>query len=189
MSVVADYLQELYMYEKVSYIDEDLSSWLKTIGPRNLIKKLSDAVKTKDAGEVEALLKTLPKVEFKKLYTITSKINSRFEEAFDITKKQLAKKFPKLKGLQLDSFALVVSIMTLTKTDLEASVKKTIDKLYKSFQRIGVKNFGSGGMTGASLLLLAGMLVAAALSTLKMSPLLLALAIVGLALIVFMRGS
>ncbi len=187
MGAVVDYLQENYLHEQIIVLDESIASWLKNFNIKNLINKFDSAVKKKDPAMIETLLKVIPKTDFRTLYTIGSKVDENFSAAFDAIKKEAGTKFSTLKGMKLDLFSLIISTTIVMKPDLKKASKDVINDISTKLKKVGVKHFSGDALVGLTLLILSGVLVSATLASLSMDPLIWSIAIVGLAMLVFMR--
>ena len=187
MGAVADYLHESYLYEQIELLDESISTWLKTIRPQNIIDSINKAIKNKDAAKVESILRVLPKSDFKTLYTISSKINDKFASAFNEIRKEAGKKFSNLKGTKLDLFSLIFATTVVSKPNIKKASKEIVFDIDSKLKKAGVKNFGAEGMAGISMLLMSGIFASVAFATLSLTPMLIAIGAVGLAVMTFMK--
>ena len=187
MSAVADYLHENYLHEQIVIIDEGIALWLKSINPKSLITNIDNAIKKKDSSKVEAILRLIPKSDFRTLYKVASNINDNFSVAFNAVKKEAGVKFSNLKGIKLDLFSLIFASTIVAKSNVKKASKEIVSNISDKLKRSGVKNFGSEAVVGVTILTLSGVLVAAALSTLSMTPMIMGIATVGLGLMIFMK--
>lgn len=190
MSAISNYLNELYLYEEVEYLDESFASWVKKIGSKKVIDKLQMAAQRKDLVLIRDIISDIPKVDADKLRSIGKKINKNFDKAYRITEKEAKKQFPELTGNTLKYFTLVVTPFVTISKDMKTTAKDKITKLRKKSKKFGFKKFVEGeGMAGMFLAILAGIFVATAMAHLSLFPLLIGIAVAGFAGLFMLEGA
>ena len=179
MSALDTFLDQIYIIEKIEYIDEGFTELIKTINPKNLVSKIQKTVKQKDAVGLKLLLKKLPKVEFQKLYTIANKINSKVSKAFEVIKKDISLKL-KIKGRQLDFLSLLFAVFVVNEKNVTTTTQRYIHPLIDKM--IAKLREHAGLITSGLLLLMASSLVILAVSPLSITPLLILVAVLCLSM-------
>jgi hypothetical protein len=170
------YLENKYLLEKIQYIDEGFFDWANRLNVQTLVDTMKKTILQKDHQGLLAIFSKLPKVDFQKLFTMADKINPRFNEAFGIMKKQMSKL--KIKGRFLDYISLSFAVLIVDDTDMEKSAKKIVDSVSSK-----VKKLDGGSISlGIMFLILSGSFIAAAVATMHLIPLLIAIALVGLSM-------
>jgi hypothetical protein len=174
------YLEKLYLYEQVKYIDEGFISWAKKTTIEKVINRMNIAIKQKDVGTIQKILKVIPKVEPSKLYQIGKRAHKDFDKAYKIVKKEAINIFPDLNDKKLEYFSLMITPKIALSKDIKSTAKKEIKELNKKLKKAGAKKFGAegGGIIGIVLIILAGALFATAITHLVMFPLLIGIIIV-----------
>jgi len=185
MSAISKYLNELYLYEEISFIDESFVSLAKNIGKSQILKKLQLASKTKDLNSIRRILSAVPKIDPDKLRIIGKKANKDFDKAYKITEKECKEKFPKLKGDSLKYFSLIVTPFVVVSKNMEKTSKDKVSMLSKNAKKFG----GGEATTGMFLAILAGIFGAAALANVSLFTLLIGIVIAGFAGLFIIEGA
>ncbi len=190
MSAISKYLNELYLYEEITYIDENFASLAKKLANNKLINILQTASKTKDLNTVKKVISAIPKVEADKLKIIGNKTNKNFDKAYKITEIEVKKQFPELSGDKLKYFTLIITPFVVISNKMEETARDKIVSLKKKAATLGFKKFSSGeGMAGMFLTILAGAFAATAFANLTLFPLLVAIVIAGFAGLCLLEGA
>ena len=190
MSAITNYLNELYFYEEIYYIDESFASWAKQIASKKIIDKLTLAAQHKDIKMVEKIMSAVPKVSTEKLLKIGKKAHKDFKQAYIATKKEVSKKFINLSGQKLEYLALALTPFIVTSKDIKNAAKEKVAQLKQKAKEPQFKKFGAEGFVGMLfLLLIGGAFAAASFATLTMFPLLVGIVIAGFAMLLMLEGA
>lgn len=190
MSAISKYLNELYLYEEISYIDENFASLAQKLSNNKLINILQTASKTKDLNTVKKVMSAIPKVEADKLKLIGNKSNKNFDRAYKITEIEVKKQFPELSGDKLKYFTLIITPFVAISNKMEETARNKVISLKKKAATFGFKKFSGGeGMAGMFLAIMAGAFAAAAFANLSLFPLLVAIVIAGFAGLCLLEGA
>lgn len=187
MSAVANYLEEIYLYEEIKLIDEGFASWAQQLTQKKIIDKLKLAAQKKDTKMIEKIMSIFPKVSAEKLLKIGKKAHKDFKEAYLLARKEIAKRFPKISGEKKDYLSLALASFIVTSKDMKKGAIEITEKLKKSQGKKAVSQ--EGLFMGMITFLLSGAFIAAALSTLSLFPLLIGIVLASFSMLLLLEGA
>jgi len=122
------YLNEIYLLDEISLLNEDLSSFIKKLTvdkAKLLLGKVSSAIKRKDSSLLKKLVAHVPTVTPDLVKKLVKGEQPTYDRSFAIAKKYIETKFPKVPTKSVDALASVVAILS------GSDVTKTKDNLRK----------------------------------------------------------
>ena len=189
MSAILNYLEQLYLYEEIQYIDESFASWVKQLSNKSITDKLQMAAQRKDLDAISRIVSVIPKVDADKLRLIGKRVHKNFDRAYKVTQKEAQKQFPELSGDKLKYFVLTIAPKVAISEDMEVTARDDIRELKKKLREKGFKKFDSGaGTLGMFMVFLAGILGVVAIAHLSLFPLLIGIVVAAFAGIFILQG-
>jgi len=98
-NVIDNYLNEIFLFEEISYISEDISSFIKKFKPekfKGMSNDLKKATKDRDPNQIEKIIKRVnpPSVNINKIIGVGERISSEFKTKYSYSKRVLDNSFP-----------------------------------------------------------------------------------------------
>lgn len=132
--LVESYLKNLYLMEEISYISEDVSSFLNNFKSEKVFKlkdKIKDSFKNPNPDKITSLVKKakVPKIEIDTISRVAGKFSNEFNSKFKLTKKVLDNSFPEDVNDNLKkSAATMLAIKGIqSKVDFKSIIKAFVD--------------------------------------------------------------
>lgn len=180
-----EHLDDIHFFEEMKVITEDISQFF-TGSKLELIKnKMVDAAKKKDSAQLQRIASIVPKVPEDTLYKIGLKANPDFRQTYNHVDKKVKSKL----GIIDIKLRSVLSTVVSSAACLSDNPKEKSDKLIDTLSK-AVKKKSMVPATGMifGIFIIAGILVGVSYATISMSPLLVGIIIVGLAILLIPGG-
>lgn len=193
--IVENYLSEVYLYEELMLIDENLITWAKTFTEEKLKgigEKMQQAFNRGDMQKVKSIASKIPRPSVDSLEKMAKKTSPNFKKANIEASRQISQKFPEISDTEKRLVTFIVAIINQNSDNITDGVADTVKKLKKLIKNPKVKKAaavtGAGGL-GSMLIMAAGVIGLVAFITINFPVLLLALLISGIALVFLIEAA